>query len=529
MIGTDRLDARDRRATFAALEDGIHDLVVIGGGITGAGIARDAAMRGLSVVLVEARDYASGTSSRSSKMIHGGLRYLAQGDVALVREAASERQILRRIAPHLTRLSPFLMPTTSLALVTKLRAALWTFEKLGGVPEPERHEVIDSAELAKREPLVRRDGLNGAIVYPEFLTDDARLVLANVRAAQAAGAKVINHAAAAQLTMHGDRISGVVVRSSLGGEELAARVHAKLVVNAAGAWVDAVRALEPGEGETRLSVSRGIHLVLDRERLPVKSTVILRAPDKRNIFAVPRGAFTYIGTTDVFHPAADYWPALVRSDIDYLLRTVEANLDTAPIRDGEIVSMWSGVRPLIAQPGKKANEVSRKDEVWTSPAGLISIAGGKLSAYRAMAERAVDLVVERLGAMARPCSTADVPLPGGAAIGGLDTLDTVAADRLAGLYGSEAGEIVDDGGDVAAEARRAVTHEGAATLEDYWVRRSARAWFDRDAGLAALEPAAEAMGALLGWRDKERVAHVAACRAIDTESRRALVPAASGE
>ena len=184
--------------------------------------------------------------------------------------------------------------------------------------------------------------------------------------------------------------------------------------------------------------------------------------------------------------------------------------------------MWSGVRPLIAQPGKKANEVSRKDEIWTSPGGLVSIAGGKLSAYRAMAERVVDLVIERLGATALPCSTADAPLPGGSRSVRLDGLDPIAAERLAGLYGDEANEIVIAGGDVAAEAARAVTHEGASTLEDYWVRRSARAWFDDGAGLAALAPAAETMGTLLGWDDAMKAVQIAHCRQINDASRRLL-------
>ena len=515
-MSSTQLDARRRAQVFAELESRTFDLAVIGGGITGAGIARDAAMRGLSVALVEARDYASGTSSRSSKMIHGGLRYLAQGDIALVKEAASERQILRRIAPHLTRLSPFLIPTTNMAMTAKLRTGLWTFEKLGGVPEAEKHEVIGLAELQRREPLMRTERLNGAVLYPEFLTDDARLVLANIRSAQGAGAVVINHAAASDLT--GD---GLVATSTL-GDNLGARIKAKLVVNAAGAWVDAVRGLEAGESDTRMSMSRGIHLVLPRARLPIEATTIIRAPDKRSIFAVPRGAFTYIGTTDVFHDGADYWPAPTREDIDYLLRATEAALTIDPIRDAEIVSLWSGVRPLIAQPGKKANEVSRKDEIWTSPSGMISIAGGKLSAYRAMAERVVDLAVERLGQTAQDCATADAPLPGGSRTARLDGLDPLAAERLAGLYGDEANEIVIAGGDVAAEARRAVTHEGAATLEDYWVRRSARAWFDEGAGLAALAPAAEAMGALLGWDDAMTAAQIAHCRAINDASRRLL-------
>jgi glycerol-3-phosphate dehydrogenase len=512
------LDARKRAQIFADLEARSFDLVVIGGGITGAGIARDAAMRGLSVALVEARDYASGTSSRSSKMIHGGLRYLAQGDIALVKEAASERQILRRIAPHLTRLTPFLIPTTNMAMTAKLRTGLWTFEKLGGVPEAEKHEVIGLVELQRREPLMRTDRLNGAVLYPEFLTDDARLVLANVRSAQGAGAVAINHAAASELMD-----DGLVATSTL-DDGLGARVKAKLVVNAAGAWVDQVRGLEAGESDTRMSLSRGIHLVLARERLPIHSTIIIRAPDKRSIFAVPRGAFTYVGTTDVFHDGADYWPTPAREDIDYLLRATEAALSIDPIRDAEIVSLWSGVRPLIAQPGKKANEVSRKDEIWTSPGGMVSIAGGKLSAYRAMAERVVDLVVERLGTTALPCSTAEAPLPGGSrSLGGsLNRFDPRAAERLAGLYGDEASEIVIAGGDVAAEAVRAVTHEGAATLEDYWVRRSARAWFDQGAGLAALEPAAEAMGALLGWNAAMKAAQIAHCRQINDASRRLL-------
>jgi len=527
------LDARLRPATFAKLEERVFDLVVIGGGITGAGIARDAAMRGLSVALIEARDYASGTSSRSSKMIHGGLRYLAQGDVALVREAASERQVVRRIAPHLTRMSHFLIPTTSMAMAAKLRTGLWTFEKLGSVPDAERHEVIGVRELKQREPLMRTEGFNGAILYPEFLTDDARLVLANARAAQAAGAVVINHAEAVRLIVEGGKVAGLLARSTLAGEDLGARVRARLVVNAAGAWVDRVRALEAGEDSGRLSLSRGIHLVLPRERLPVNATLIIRASDKRSIFAVPRGAFTYIGTTDVFHADADYWPAPARSDVDYLLRATEAALDIAPIADDEIVALWSGIRPLIAQPGKKANEVSRKDEIWTSPAGLVSIAGGKLSAYRAMAERVVDMAVERLGTKTHPCFTAEVALPGGGQVmplvmEGLDTLCPVAAERLAGLYGDEAAAIVQAGGGGAAEAERAVTHEGAATLEDYWVRRSARAWFDHRAGLDALAPAADAMGALLGWDAAERAAQIAACRELERQSRLVLTGAGQG-
>lgn len=516
------LNAGARAATFAWLEAQTFDLAVIGGGITGAGIARDAALRGLSVALLEAQDYASGTSSRSSKMIHGGLRYLAQGDVALVRESASERQVLRRIAPHLARITPFVIPTTSLATQAKLRAALWSFEKLGAVPAAEQHEVWGLNELARREPRLRRDRLNGAVAYPEFLTDDARLTLANIRSAAAAGAVVLNHAKVEALVEEGGRATGLIARSTLGGEDVGAHVKARVIVNAAGPWVDGVRALAAGEDGPRLAISKGIHLVLPRTVLPVSSTLILRAPDKRNIFAVPRGDFTYLGTTDQFQASVDHWPEIGRADIDYLLSATQAAMDVPTIRDQDIVSLWAGIRPLIGEVGKKATEVSRKDEMWVGPSGVITIAGGKLSAYRAMAARIVDAVETRLDRRPSPCRTADLPLPGGERV-----LD--GDDRLDRLYGTEAALIRAGGGDVVAEARHAVLHEGAATLEDYWVRRSARAWFDTAAGHAALAPAADSMGSLLGWDGRRIAAEIQHCLQLDRNSRRALSPDPGGE
>ena len=528
------LDARERTTVFAELERQRFDLVIIGGGVTGAGIARDAALRGLTVALVEANDYASGTSSRSSKMIHGGLRYLPQGHVKLVQQVASERQVLRRIAPHLATPQRYLIPARSAQGLALLRAGLWVYEKLGKVPRAERHMVLNNAQLAEREPLMRTEALAGAAEYTEFLTDDARLVLANIRSARAAGATVINYARAAALIQEGGRISGVVARSTLAGEAREVRVLGSLVVSAAGVWVDEVRALESGQQDRRIALSRGIHFVVRRERLPVVNTVVLPTADRRMTFAVPHGRFTYVGTTDVFHDhGTEYWPTFTRADVDYLLDATTQNLRTAPVRDDEIVALWSGIRPLIAEPGKKANEVSRKDEVWTSPGGLVSIAGGKLSAYRAMAEHVVDLCVQRLGRPALPCSTADRPLVGGErpiARAELARLGAGAsqAERLAALYGSEAELIAAAGGDVRAEARHAVTAEGALTLEDYWVRRSARAWFDERAGRDALEPAAQAMAELLGWSPAETARQMLQCTDLEQMSRAPLRRAAGG-
>jgi glycerol-3-phosphate dehydrogenase len=510
------LDFRDRARVFQTLEERIYDLVVIGGGITGAGLARSAAARGLDVALIEARDVASGTSSRSSKMIHGGLRYLSQGDVALVREAATERQILRRIAPHLTRFTPFLLPTRSAAGMARFRAAMWAFEKLGQVPPDERHEVWNAKELASREPLAAEGGTKGAVLYFEFLTDDARLTLANARSAAADGAQVLTYAPVVRIELENGRAVGVHCESALDGEGLQAYVRGRVIVNAAGPWVDAIRALEaPGE-KGRLSLTKGIHLVLPHARLPLSRTVLMNAVDKRPIFAVPRGDVTYLGTTDTFYPETNYWPEIESEEVEYLLDATSRTFCIDALSPREVVSSWTGTRPLVAQAGKSPSEISRRDEIWTGPGGVLSIAGGKLTAYRRMVERVTDTVVERLGRPADEASSEDPPLIGGdfapAPIDEAAKTGSQKPDRLADLYGSEALDVRADGGDLEAEVRQAVLREGALRLEDYWVRRSARAFFDADAGLSILEEASREMGRLLDWSEDSRRAELAACR-----------------
>ena len=528
--GSDQLDLRNRDALFDALGRSKFDVAVIGGGITGAGMARDAAMRGLSVVLIEANDFASGTSSRSSKMIHGGLRYLAMGDLALVHEAASERKIVQDIAPHLARATPFVMPARTAATMAKLRAALWTFEKLGGVPKSKKHEVWSRAQLHEREPAIASDDMAGAVVYPEYLTDDSRLTLANIRSAVAHGALCINHAKVEAIVLENGRAVGLDVAETLpGGDQRRARVTARVIVNAAGPWVDAIRALEqPGAG-AKLTLSKGVHLVFDREKLPITRTVIVPAGDRRSIFAVPKGRATYLGTTDNFYPDADPWPTITAADADYLIGAAAKFFNTPALTYDDLTSVWSGVRPLVAQEGKSASETSRKDEVWTGPAGVLSIAGGKLTAYRQMAERMVNDIEQALGRKVSKCRTAKEHLPGGDvdvdAVSRQLTgagLSSLQIERLVGLYGSDAPILVAEGGDVAAEARRAVLHEGALTLEDYWIRRSARAWFDVSAGLDALPAAAAAMAPLLGWSEPEQAAQIAACNVIQNKNMAAL-------
>jgi glycerol-3-phosphate dehydrogenase len=506
------LDLRDRAGLFRELSRATFDIAVIGAGITGAGIARDAAMRGFSVALLEARDFAAGTSSRSSKLVHGGIRYLAQGDMRLVREAATERKVVKDIAPHLARPTRFVVTARSRAGIAKFRTGLWTYEKLGAVEADDRHELWDLTRLAAEEPRLVTDSLAGAVVYMEYVTDDGRLTLANVRSARASGAVVANYAEVTALAPGRVRVKDVLAAAEVD-------VTARVVVNATGPWADVLRRLEDPNAPPRLALSKGVHLVLPRERLGIRNTITMTARDKRGVFVVPRGSVAYLGTTDTFYPTSDYWPEPSAEDVDYLLAAANETFKSPPLGRDDLIGYWSGIRPLIAEAGKSPSEISRRDEVMEGPAGVVTIAGGKLTAFRRMAERIVDLCAKRLGASGRPCRTADEALPGGdgapeEVVEALRARGLTAADaeRLMSLYGSEAVAVVSEG--IAGEVRQAVLVEGAATLEDYWVRRSARAHFDLDGGLAVLDDAARTMSDLLGWDDARTAAELAHCRGL---------------
>ncbi len=517
----DSLDLRDRRASFAALRDETFDVLVIGAGITGCGVARDAAMRGLRVALVDARDIGAGTSSRSSKLIHGGLRYLAMGDLFVVREAAVERRTLRRIAPHLASTLPVVIPVRGAVDLAKMRTGMWTYEKLGDVAPHERHEVWDLGRLRQEEPRLVTEVITGAVVYPEYVTDDARLTLANARSAAAHGARVTTYASVARMIEADGRLVGAVVRGTLPGESEEAEVYARIIVNAAGPWVDAIRSLEDRKAERKLQLTKGIHLVIRRSRLPIRHAIVMSTPDRRSIFAVPREDFVYIGTTDTFFEGPKYWPSIGREDVDYLLDTVNRSFGVKPITDPDILAAWAGLRPVLWAQGKKPSEISRRHEIMEGPGGLLTVAGGKLTSYRSMAERVVDRCEERLGRDVTPTGTAEEPLPGGDFSGTFEELSSfvqaqgfspVEADRVIRLYGKEVFSVFAETKGVAAEARQAVLSEGALTLEDYWFRRSSRAHFHPQADGSDLEEAAEEMGEWLGWTPEEKERQIESCR-----------------
>lgn len=528
---------RTRANNLAALARERFDVLVIGGGITGAGVARDAALRGLSVGVIERRDFAAGTSSRSSKLVHGGLRYLAQGEIGLVREAATERHALRRLAPHLARPVPMLVPVHSRRGYLALQAGLWTYDHLARVAAAERHRMLGATETRALEPAVRPDRLAGAGLYYEYLTDDARLVVEVVKSAAALGAVIVNHAEVAGFVTDGGRIAGVTVRDQLTGAEFVAR--GRVVVNAAGPWVDAVRLrAEPGAAP-RLHLTKGVHLALPHQRLPVSGIVVMQASDRRGVYAIPRGDVTYVGTTDTDHRQPEDEPAITRADVAYLFDAVQRTFAVEPLTPRDLVSAWAGLRPLLHQEGKRPSELSRKDEIMMGATGLLSIAGGKLTTFRRMAERIVDLVCERLreaggGLPRRRGDSAEATLSGG------DTGDDVDAyarrlqvrrpavgadivERLVRLYGSNAEALVEamaaDPGLAEryapalsltrAEVAYAVHEEMAMNLADVLDRRSRLLVWDAQNGLAVAARVADDMAGWLGWDPRRTADEVA--------------------
>jgi glycerol-3-phosphate dehydrogenase len=518
-----RFSNEERRSWLGRAAQERFDLVVVGGGITGAGVAREAALRGHSVVLLERGDFASGTSSRSSKLIHGGVRYLAQGDIALVREAARERAVLRRLAPHLARPVRMVIPAGSRAGRMKLAAGLWTFDKLTGDPG-ERHEVLDRASALAAVPNLRREHLIGAVAFTEYVTHDARLTLETLKSAAAAGAAVANYA-----PVTGIRFCDGGVQLDAQDQETgeALEVRAKCLVNAAGPWFDEVRRMGDESADTAVQLTRGIHLVVRRERLAVDASVVLRSPDGRSTFVVPRDEYVYIGTTDTHYEGDAAEPGVADDDVAYLLESLAATFVDPPTAE-DVIGTWSGVRPLLRQAGKSPSEISRRDEIHTGPGPVVAVAGGKLTTFRRMAERVVDKVEETAGLTpSRDPQSSNSPLIGGSAeqqrearSKAASTGDTKLDDRLWASYGLAAAELTatlaskngaaESVGDLECLTRAEVDHmvegEMVLHLDDMLRRRSYIGMLDTSQAVAAADSAAKALASRLGWNE-DQVAH----------------------
>ncbi len=465
--------------SFAALESRVFDVLIIGGGITGAGIARDAAMRGLSVAIVDKGDWGSGTSSRSSRLVHGGIRYLEHGQIRLVRESVRERETLLRIAPHLVTPLEFTWPVYRGARLPrwKLRAGLTAYDFLAGTARLRRHHSLSVTEVLEHEPCLATTTLVGGASYYDASTDDARITLANVTSAVMHGAVAVNYARRSSLTTSAGKVDGAIVRDQLGDGE--ARVRTRVVISATGPW--------QSEG------TKGCHIAVPRQRIGNRAAVTLTSPtDGRVMFVIPGGDQAIVGTTDTFTSES---PDLVRAsdgDVRYLMDSANAYFPDAKLTPDDVTSAWAGIRPLAAPSGKTdPSSISREHLIVRDATGVITVSGGKLTTYRSMAAEVVDRSLELLGANPLQSRTAEESLPG------QDRNERRAALEAAqpGLARSVAQGLMYTLSDVALAA----TDEMAVTIADVMIRRTHIAFELADHGIQAAPAAARQMAAILGW------------------------------
>jgi glycerol-3-phosphate dehydrogenase len=548
--------AFDRSDALRRLGDTTFDVLVVGGGITGVGVALDAASRGLRTALVERDDFASGTSSKSSKLVHGGLRYLQQGEIRLVYEALAERQRLRQNAPHLVRVLPFLLPIFSKdgfippKLARALGSAMWTYDLTGGARIGKLHKRVGVDEALAFMPTLPRERLASSYLYYDAQADDARLTLTVARTAMIEhGAVMANgcEVVGIRKDLRG-MANGVTVRAD--GREI--DVDATIVVNAAGVWADEVRALDEGTHPHSIRPAKGIHITVPWRLVRNEIAVVIPVPrDSRSVFVVGWGDFTLIGTTDTDHDGSLDDPQCTPDDIAYLLRAINFSC-TTPITESDIVGTWAGLRPLVADAhSDKTADLSRRHKVARSASGVISITGGKLTTYRRMAADTVDAVVDDLGQLPvgvhRRSRTKHLPLRGAdgfddllARAGDLSTrVERAGVEHLLKRYGSDARTVlamIERDPSLAdplvpglpyrrAEALYSARYEMARSLDDVLSRRTRARLLGRDDSAAAAAEVADLIGAELGWDADERAARVAAYRAsVDTERSAAHLP-----
>lgn len=486
------------------------DLLVIGGGITGAGIALDAQSRGIQTALVEMQDFAAGTSSRSTKLVHGGLRYLKQMELGLVREVGKERRIVYENGPHVTRPESMLLPIIQGGTYGKITTSLGLFlyDYLAQVKQSERRKMLSTEEALLKEPLLRTEGLKGAGFYVEYRTDDARLTLEVIKAAVAHGARAVNYTRAQRFLYQEGELRGVNVEDLLSGRRFT--IYAKQVVNATGPWVDELREWDGSKQGKRLHWTKGVHLVVDRPRFPLKQSIYFDTSDGRMVFAIPLKGKVYIGTTDTDYKGDLCHPGVTQEDRDYLLKAVDGMFPTVKLQATDVESSWAGVRPLIHEEGKAPSEISRKDEIFYSPSGLLTIAGGKLTGYRKMAQKVTDEVAKRLNRkydkQIGPSFTERIPLSGGD-IGGAKRFPQFEAAKMQegialGLTKSEVLQLVNRYGSnvdylftiikergheakehdlpvaLFASLLYSIEYEMTLTPSDFFIRRTSALYFD---------------------------------------------------
>ncbi|PDM41024.1 MULTISPECIES: FAD-dependent oxidoreductase [unclassified Geobacillus] len=529
--------SKQRRQRLEEMSKEYYDVLVIGGGITGCGIALDAVTRGMKTALVEMQDFAAGTSSRSTKLVHGGLRYLKQFEIKMVAEVGKERAIVYENGPHVTTPEWMLLPIHKGGTFGKWSTSigLWVYDHLAGVKKSERRTMLNAQQTLQKEPLLKQDGLIGGGYYVEYRTDDARLTIEVIKKAVEFGAHAVNYTKVEEfLYNENGKVIGARCRDQLSGRMY--EIRAKKVINAAGPWVDTLREKDHSKTGKMLQLTKGVHIVIDQKRFPLKQAIYFDTPDGRMVFAIPRDGKTYVGTTDTFYNGDIANPTMTKEDRDYLLRAIRYMFPTVNITADDIESSWAGVRPLIYEEGKDPSEISRKDEIWQSPTGLITIAGGKLTGYRKMAETVVDLVAKLLekeeGRTFRPCQTKHLPISGGD-VGGSQQLPAFIAkkseeavrygftkeegERLAKIYGSNVDQLfkLSEQYDHSCGLSReqfvrlvyAIDYEMAAKPIDYFIRRTGALLFDIASVRRWKDHVTAFMANYLQWTEEQTAAY----------------------
>ncbi|NOZ36111.1 MAG: glycerol-3-phosphate dehydrogenase/oxidase [Chlorobi bacterium] len=544
----------NRQTQVRSLTTKKYDLLIIGGGITGAGIALDAVTRGMSVALIEMQDFAAGTSSRSTKLVHGGLRYLEHLELGLVREVGREREIVHNNAAHIVIPEKMILPiiedgnlgefTTSLAL--------YVYDFLAGVKKSEQKKMLTKEETVKIIPLIDSPILKAGALYYEYKTDDSRLTIEVLKKAVEHGAECVNYVKAESFIYKNNKIKGVKATDILNDEEIT--VYAKNIVNATGPWVDGLRKKDNSLKGKRIHHTKGIHIVFDKKRLPINHAIYFDTGDKRMVFAIPRQDIIYVGTTDTDYSDNLENPTITKTDVQYLIDAVNKIAPTVKLKLNDVKSAWSGLRPLIHEEGKDPSELSRKDEIFHSKTGLISIAGGKLTGYRIMAKDVVKIVAKRLFEKENreflKCQTKNLRLSGGEFPFYPDMSNLINyADRkydeykqtgisindfkrLFYRYGTNIDKVSEKAFDyyseirdtklswLKAELHYCVNYESIATLSDFFIRRTGMIFFYIDEIYEILNVAADMLAEFLNWDEKTKQKNI---EELNIELKRSVV------
>lgn len=510
------------------------DLVIIGGGITGAGIALEASSRGLKTCLIEKNDFASGTSNKSTKLIHGGLRYLKQFEIGLVHESGTERAILNHLAPHLVVPEKMLLPLIEGGSYGKTLTSLglMVYDFLADVNEDDKRKMLDKNITLKKEPLLDDQFLLGGGYYTEYRTDDARLTIEILKQAAAFGASILNYLEMKSFNYTDSKIENIECIDHNTNEQII--ITATNYVSATGPWVDIIRKKDVSLNHKRLHLTKGVHIVFPYEKLPIQQSIYFDVPDGRMVFAIPRGKTTYVGTTDTNYSGSLDRVVTTISDVNYLLLAINGMFPSVKLTVDDIESNWAGLRPLIHEDGKDPSELSRKDEIFVSDSGLISIAGGKLTGYRKMAHRVVETVLKTVSkekretikdsftdtiALIEPAlkSAEDVSnyiMTLEMRLNALGMHDPYYASYLCATFGKQADMIIERTKSIVpgspeerlirAELWYAIHHEMTNTLADFFVRRTSRLYFDITSIKKNIDIILEDMAQYLSW-DHDRM------------------------